>query len=146
MKTIQSWNDLSVHGVIPLTGEACGLSYRLLCDLTAAGAKIVAKMFGVPELKFAEPWNSGSSDVPHVGSIMLSPEMLTPLAVFVLLEGQCQEVWLIRSGGALGFEATDSADEIGRIKQRRKDDLLRRFSYAGTAGDRNVHVMSGRVS
>ena len=24
-------------------------------------------------------------------------------------------------------------------------DLLRRFAYAGTAGDRNVHVMSGRV-
>jgi glycyl-tRNA synthetase beta chain len=43
MKSIRSWEDLSVYGIVPLTGEACGLSYRILCDVTAAGKKIIEK-------------------------------------------------------------------------------------------------------
>ena len=39
MQTIRSWDDLSAFGIVPLTGEACGLSYRLLCDVTAQGKK-----------------------------------------------------------------------------------------------------------
>ena len=34
MKSINCWNDLEPFGLIVLTGEACGLSYRLLCDVT----------------------------------------------------------------------------------------------------------------
>ena len=43
MKTIHCWNDLSAYGIELLTGEACGLSYRLLCDVTAAGKKLIEK-------------------------------------------------------------------------------------------------------
>ena len=39
MKCIHSWDDLSLHGIVPLTGEACGLMYRILCDVTAPGKK-----------------------------------------------------------------------------------------------------------
>ena len=35
---------------------------------------------------------------------------------------------------------------IAKFKTRHADGLGRRFAYAGTAGDRNRHVMSGRVS
>jgi len=31
------------------------------------------------------------------------------------------------------------------FKQFHAEDLARRFAYAGTAGDRNRHMMSGRV-
>ena len=41
MKTISSWDDLKAYGIDPLTAEACGLGYRLLCDLTAEGKKIL---------------------------------------------------------------------------------------------------------
>ena len=37
MKSIRRWDDLCAHGIVPLTGEACGLSYRILCDVTARG-------------------------------------------------------------------------------------------------------------
>ena len=34
MKTITCWNDLTAYGISPLTGEACGLMYRILFDVT----------------------------------------------------------------------------------------------------------------
>ena len=43
MKSIRCWDDLSKHGIIPLTGEACGLSYRILCDVTATGQENAGK-------------------------------------------------------------------------------------------------------
>ena len=35
MKTIARWDHLSEFGIIPLTGESCGLGYRTLCDVIA---------------------------------------------------------------------------------------------------------------
>src|SRR5262245_57095429 len=92
MKTVTFWNDLQPFGIIPLTGEACGLMYRILFDVTATGRQVVAKCFGIPNINLPEPWNRGTQEDPHVGSIMLSHEALTPLAVFALLENGCKEV------------------------------------------------------
>ena len=36
MKTIDNW-QLIPYGIVPHTGEACALSYRLLCDCTVKG-------------------------------------------------------------------------------------------------------------
>ena len=46
MKSIHCWDDLARYGVVPLTGEACGLSYRLLCDVTAHGKEDARKSPG----------------------------------------------------------------------------------------------------
>ena len=62
MKTIGSWNDLQPFGIEPLTGEACGLMYRILFDVTEAGGKIVGKCFGIPGMKFSEAWNRGTKE------------------------------------------------------------------------------------
>ena len=97
MKTVNCWNDLERYGIELLTGEACGLSYRLLCDVTEQGRKILAKCLGIPNLNLAENWNRGRAEDPHVGSIMLTHEMLTPLAVFALLESGCKEVYLVNN-------------------------------------------------
>ena len=72
MKTISSWNDLQPFGIIPLTGEACGLMYRILFDVTETGRNGVAKCFGIPKITLAEAWNRGTKEHPHVGSIMLT--------------------------------------------------------------------------
>ena len=144
MKTITCFNDLAAYGIDPLTGESCGLSYRLLCDATERGRRTLAKAFGIPHLVLAENWNRGSPEDPHVGSIMLAFEMLIPLAVFALLESGCTEVWLVKDGGVIGIEPDDSPDlEASRLLVA--DRLARVLGYKGTAGDRNVHVMSGRV-
>ena len=60
--------DLSHYGIVPLTGEACGLMYRILFDVTARGKKILEKAFDVSELRLRENWNRGTDDDPHVGS------------------------------------------------------------------------------
>lgn len=141
MKYVCCFQDLTALGIEPLTGEACGLSYRLLCDVTAQGRHVIEKCLGV-QLTLPEAWNSGKADDPHVGSIMLAQEMFLPLAIFALLESGCREAWKIERGLA-GIERTDAAEEIERA--RRVHPPLRRFAYRGTAGDRNVHQMSGRV-
>ena len=144
MKTIASWGDLEPYGIIPLTGESCGLGYRILFDVTEKGRQVIAKCFGIPGVSLPEPWNRGSADNFRVGSIMLAPEMLMPLSIFALLETGCKEVY--RMGEvAVGFEDSDASDAPETMRRIYRVEYARRFAYHGTAGDRNVHMMSGRV-
>jgi hypothetical protein len=136
--------DLRRFGIDPLTGEACGLGYRILCDVTEAGRKVLARMLGIPDLKVAEAWNRGSTEAPHVGSVMLSMEMFVPLAVFALLENGCKVALLARDGTVFGF-STEPSDATLRIIEVMHHGVGRSFRYAGTAGDRNVHLITGRV-
>jgi hypothetical protein len=146
MKTINNWQQLSEFGIVILTGEACGLSYRFLCDLTEQGKKIVEKCLGQKFTGCVEQWNSGPKTNPHVTSIMLPPEMFGPLAVFCLLESGCIEAWNIRGEGVIGIEVTDNRDQcVEFITKWHGTEKVRRFAYQGTAGHRNVHQMSGRV-
>ena len=145
MKSIGSWDDLSRYGVVPLTGEACGLMYRILCDVTARGKKTLEKALGVADMGLAENWNRGSDTDPHIGSVMLAREVLPFVGIFALLEAGCLEVWLTKAGGLIGIDSSDSDEEVDRFKRFHADNLVRRFAYAGTAGDRNQHMMSGRV-
>lgn len=147
MKRIRCWDDLRPFGVDLLTGEACGLSYRLLCDVTEKGRQTVAKALGLKQLPLPDNWNRGDPGDPHVGAIMLAPEMLVPLGIFALLEHGCSEVWQTRAGDLLGIEPSDEPERVASVKRfhTSSDNLVRRFAYAGTAGDRNRHEMSGRV-
>ena len=144
MKSISSWNDLQQFGIIALTGESCGLGYRLLCDVTQRGSRIIARMLGLNELPLPENWNHGDDNDPHVGSIMLAPPMLVSVGIFALLESGCSEVWLFPNQTLVGIEETDDPTEVRLYRQSRP--LVRTFAYRGTCGDRNMHVMSGRVS
>jgi hypothetical protein len=76
---------------------------------------------------------------------MLAQPMLVPIAVFALLESGCTECWLHRQGELLGIEATDSPELIAAQRAFYAGTITRRFAYQGTAGDRNVHLMSGRT-
>ena len=145
MKSIACWEDLNEFGIVPLTGEACGLMYRILCDVTARGKKTVEKALGLPEVKLHENWNRGSEADPHVGSVMLGPELLSFLGVFALLDAGCREVWLTKGNSLMGIEPSDDPDRVEALRQFHGDKLLRRFAYGGTAGDRNQHMMSGRI-
>lgn len=138
MKTIHCWNELLSYGIDCLTGEACGLSYRILFDLTAKGQKIVEKCLGIKLT--SEPWNRGTTEEPHTASVMLSQEMFVPVGVFALLENGCYIVWLLDDRSLIGFEPSDTEQHyIG------SHEIRRAFSYKGTAGHRNQHMMSGRI-
>lgn len=143
MKTIACWADMRPYGFDTLTGEACGLMYRILFDVTENGRKVIDKCFGMPDPRLAESWNRGSPDDPNVGSIMLSREMLLPLAVFALLESGCTRV-LLCERRSIGIEPSDSAEAIADVTARYKPERV--LQYSGTAGDRNVHLFSGRIT
>jgi hypothetical protein len=147
MHRINCWNDLRPFGIDLLTGEACGLSYRLLCDVTQKGKQTIQKALGVANLELPDNWNRGDPQDPHVGSIMLVPELLIPLAIFALLEHGCCEVWRTKSGDLVGIESADDPERIAAVKRlyTDTDNFVRRYAYAGTAGDRNRHEMTGRV-
>jgi hypothetical protein len=145
VKTLTCWKDLEPFGVIALTGESCGMAYRVLFDVTERGRKALARCLGVPNLRLAYPWNSGATGELHVGSVLLSQEMFTPVAVFALLESGCDEVWLRQDGYLIGFEGQDAPDRRRAWLERHRGQLSRRFGLDGTAGDRNRHEMSGRV-
>ncbi len=95
-------------------------------------------------LVLPESWNRGKPEDPHVGSILLVREMLQPLAVFALLEAGCPEVYLV-ADSVVGMERGDPPNAIEDVKRWAKVDYARRLAYEGTAGDRNVHQMSGRI-
>jgi len=147
MRKINCWDDLRPFGIDLLTGEACGLSYRLLCDVTQKGKRTIEKALGVANLGLTDNWNGGDPHDPHIGSILLVPELLIPLAIFALLEHGCCEVWRTKSGDLVGFESSDDPERIEAVKRlyTDTDNFVRRYAYAGTAGDRNRHQMTGRV-
>lgn len=145
MKRVTCWNDLAPFGFSCLTGEACGLGYRILFDVTDKGRKAVGKCLGIPDLRLGEAWNSGDPADPSVGSIMLSREMLVPMGIFALLEGGCTEVWQFQNGFLLGVEPSDPPEQVAAAAKIGEPERVRTYGYRGTAGDRNVHMMSGRV-
>ena len=147
MKTITCWDDLRPFGVEALTAEACGLSYRLLCDVTGNGKQVIERALGIPNLSLPENWNHGDPADPHIGCVMAAPELLIPLGIFALLESGCREVWRTNSDGLFGVEPADDPERIDVVKRLHAENgnLVRRYAYAGTAGDRNRHEMSGRI-
>lgn len=118
METIRNWNDLEKFGIVPLTGEACRLSMRLLVDLTARGKRIVEAMFSAMDLKvtFTLPpeWN-GSSGTPEErasNSMLLPVELFRPLAVFCLLDAGCADIYVAEGKPVVGLKALDYEDAI----------------------------------
>jgi hypothetical protein len=137
MKTIRNWNDLEPYGIDALTGEACAYSYRLLCDVTAAGARLIQDCFGVPgdPWPLNAPWNSRGS-----ASIMLPHSMFQPLAVFALIKAGCPLI-LVMEDGVYGQEEGDNPNDVNFFIQTGK--LIRQVRNPGFS--RHTHAMSGRT-
>ena len=155
MPTVQftNWHDFRKAGIEFLTGEACGLMLRVLCDVTEKGRLLFCKTFGLDPTtnKLGEPWNGGSKDAPHVGSVMLSLDQLPLLSVFACLETGVPECYVVTDDrgvwrGTYGFAPDDRADLDRWLEfEKRHGRSVVRRAYQGTAGDRNRHVFSGRV-
>lgn len=149
MRTVSCWNDLRHFGFDVLTGEACGLGMRLLVDINKQAAATLRAVLDVKEISFKEQWNSGEK----VGCIMLPHDFLGPIAIFALLRGGYDVVWQCKGGTFHGMgrgeekEYKDQeADPNHAYSIIKAMGYERSWSFAGTAGDRNVHQMSGRAS
>lgn len=130
---------LKERGVIPLTGEACGIGLRVLCDLTEGGRDLLDKAFGgmVPT---QGPWNEG------VASVLLFKSMLLDLVAFGLLEEGYNSV-LVHDPTAAIVALDDRADCEAFIKRGDSLAEYRILTKTGTAGGGlvNRHEFSGRV-
>jgi hypothetical protein len=145
VKIISSLRDLEPFGVVPVAGESCILDYRVVCDLTAKGKVVVEKLLGLPMgTRFAEPRNAGAAGAPHVGSVIVAPELFIPLAVFACLENGCVEAYRMDEF-VVGIEPGDAPDAAVRVELTHRVQRVRRFHYQGTACDQNLHQASGHI-
>ena len=101
MKTVSRLSDLEQFGIIPLTGEACPLGMRCLCDLTEQGVRLVCEYFSFNRAGLAENWNSEG-----VASIMLGYDDFWGLGATALILIGCHQV-VKTSHGLFGFETDD---------------------------------------
>lgn len=142
MKRIDNVKDLEPFGIDPLTGESDAHMYRILCDVTQRGKRIVERTMDV-EITFAENWNRGRKDDPHIGSFLLPYEFVPSIAVFCLLtDPDISEVWLMKGGSVMGFGVED-VDLKERLRKFHEGDL--RHVFYPRPSDRNVHQMTGRT-
>lgn len=147
MKTLRDWNGLREFGINCLTGEACAMSARLLCDVTEDGRKAVCEFLGLPlNTVFAENWNSGS-----VGSVFLPYSIFNALGAFLLLTRcGCDEVFEVPNGLAgmepRDLELLDGESSLDFIRRIYHGEIGRRY-YFGSGprrGASNVHAATGR--
>lgn len=143
MKTIRNWADLEPFGIRCLTGEACLLGIRALCDLTEPGQAIVREFLGLPyNAPFQEAWNSGA-----VGSCFLPWSVLADLAAFCLIKGGAHWAVLVE-GEVHSREPGDDPQEMEKWLEFYQGRISRRyFPLRGqpAQGLSSTHAMSGRA-
>lgn len=153
MRVLSNWRDLEDFGIDMLTGEACGLSMRLLCDVTERGKVLIERFFGgTITVKPGSNWNGGNKADPHVGSILLPSGVFSDLAAFCLIidAGAGENVATCEDGRAMSWtweelehrttqELRESWEKTYGVKR-----YYRRSTGPGT-GDRNTHAFSGRT-
>ena len=143
MKTVRNVRDLKEYGINGLTGEACGVGMRLLCDIGPKAERILGELFGgVQFVKTA--WN-GQDGAKK--SAMLPHSLFADIAAYCLLSEDGFDVVITRPdfGLATGF----SREEWEKIRAGTGFSNLkysRIYAGKGTAGMRNRHEMSGRIA
>jgi hypothetical protein len=143
---LSSWHDLWKYGFDYLTGEACGIGLRGLVDIYPRAYKILCRVFGVKEIQLSPAWNSGET---KVGSIMLPKDLFGTICIFSLLDAGYTEVWQCKDGSFYGVSDEDIKeynDVSLSFDAREAIGVQRVWRVNGTAGDRNIHQMSGRVT
>jgi hypothetical protein len=145
--------NLDDLGINILTGEACGLSMRLLCDVNKDGQELITsflcdvnptgqdliKNFLNIEIKFGRYINN-----PDCGSIMLTGATCRDLWVFhARMNGQ----WVLETAERYTTLTALSVDEYevfrnGKDITRRWPPFINRNGVSVPDG-RNIHQMSG---
>lgn len=142
VKVISRFPDLVPFGIDALTGEACAYCYRILCDVTARGRRILLRALGIPDIALHAPWNAGTPEDPHIGSCMLAQALLEMLAVFALLDDGAREIWIFSNGPVIGFYPGDTDDDYRQVEIH-GGVIHRKIRPAAT--DRQRHLMTGRL-
>jgi len=145
-----NFRDMAEYGIIPLTGEACNIGCRMLCDLTKFGREICCEAFGLKEEGFQENWNSHSNKGVHIASIMLSHDTLRQLAIIALFKrgATCvieYETFVVGLYGTI--EENREAVEYFKMYETEGNPFRRTYSPIGgpSVGTRSTHAATGRT-
>lgn len=136
MKSIHGWGDLRRYGINLLTGEACAIGMRGLCDVSEKGMADLRQFWGLAhDARFQSNWNSGAA-----GSCFISYGAFNELSAFLLLMDGCEAV-AVTDRGIFGLEKGDEAGRmIGDVKR-----WYRRVEGQEERNLSSVHAMSGRA-
>jgi len=147
---LHSISDLKSFGVNPLTGEACAYSMRILCDLSADGAKLVSNFLGLTDIDaFPANWNStvGGKEASH--SVMLARSTLKELMYFALFsEANCDVVVETPDGSLVGLVRSDEYYEkylTIAAESPTRYTVQRNNATPSAVSGRNTHQLTGRT-
>lgn len=152
MKRVRCWRDMEEFGVMPLTGESCVLSLRLLCDLTPAGADLLEEYLGGNvEFRAGSNWNPGYGGNVHVASVTLPHDAWKDLAVIALFREGYHFIVRMEHNEIYGAGVTGCSQEEWEDWKRKLDEygvsnfrVYTPVSGQPYQGTRSVHYMSGR--
>lgn len=142
MKTIESWAGMHPYGIVPLTAEVDGLKYRVVCDVTERGKQLLEKSLGIIDIQLGQNWDFGTNEEPHIGCVMLFPEILLMIGVYALFDDGCHEVWTTRNLGLVGIQQGDSQQAIENLQLYYGNELIQRYTCQDTIGNRNPCFLS----
>jgi hypothetical protein len=155
-KSVSSWEDMERYGVFALTGEACTLSMRLLCDLNRDGVHLIERFLGGnATMNIGSNWNQSKG---AQSSVMLPHGILCELGAFALhvVDG-FKVVVRLEQNGVLGVDVPALQKQIATwanpcewqeaIKLGSGGRDIERYYWASdnSVAGRNVHQMSGRI-
>jgi hypothetical protein len=90
MKYLRSYGDYREIGVKHLTGEACNLGMRVLCDLTEQGRDTVCELLGLNRDQLPEAVNGGDG----VASLMIPRDLFESIGILGLLRDGAEVVYI----------------------------------------------------
>jgi hypothetical protein len=150
IKSYRGTDDLEEFGINPLTGEACGLSMRILCDLTQKGVNLWQEF--TRSTPTAEPWNRHG-----VKSVMIPTCMFEDLWIFAQVR-ENKAIAVLKGGYPFGKKnwqptamAIFSYTELSNIESCIVQKLFKatrwyKKSTAPGTGLDNQHAFSGRIT
>lgn len=169
-RSIHNWRDLEPYGFIPLTSEACGLSMRLLIDLTKDALDILEGFFGMrimisemddqgrfkPLSLFFSEGNNWNHRQGQIASVMLPHGWWREIAAYCLIRDGFEAVFDCQYSGehhSVNFVMGMPMEKWTEMRNATHfDDLYGggrwRIYTASTApgtGLRNTHYMSQRT-
>ncbi len=154
MKTIYGNGPLSEYGINPLTGEACGYSMRVLCDLSAKGEDLIAGFLGLSTVTgspFPKNWNSRVGAELATASVMLPRGLLDDLKTYILFHVEKCDAIIVAANGAMnGLYKNDENWErwleLANAPASGYRTLYNPLNPSVSSGGRNIHSFTGRVA
>jgi len=138
------WGVLKSKGLDILTGEACGYSMRLLCDITPELEDLLSEYLGGSIEFNQDAWNHRNG---AIHSVMLARSMITDLSIFALLhEYELVVSYNMEKQGLHNqYRAYPTRQDFENelVEHTWLNDCIER-SWYGQKQSRNVHQFSGR--